>query len=104
LRRRFSQPIWKFHLKHDRASVISIELGRPRLFDLQCSWLDEVIQEGQKTKVFRKDKSSRELAEQVPSMVFGSQLLARVLGAADKIREVKPRVFESLAAQSRTIR
>ncbi len=70
-----------------------------KLFDVQYSWLNEVIQEGQRTKIFRKDKSSQELAEQVLSMAFGSQLVARVLGAADKIRELKERVFESLVIE-----
>lgn len=69
-----------------------------RLLDIQYSWLNEVIREGQKVRSFRKDKTSKALTNYVLSIAFGSQLLSRAMGDPSKIREMKDLILESISA------
>lgn len=49
-----------------------------KMLGFQEQWLAGIIAEGQKKKVFRKDRTARNLARLLMSVSFGSQWLARV--------------------------
>jgi TetR/AcrR family transcriptional repressor of nem operon len=62
----------------------------------QLSWLKRVIEEGQQQKIFRRDLTSRELAELVLSVGLGSQLLARAMMEPEGIRKMKEQSLKIL--------
>lgn len=72
-----------------------------KLYTARFAWLKTVIEKGQAQKVFRKDKSSGELANLVLAVGFGAQLTARVTDDPNQIKELKQQVLEILTLGQR---
>lgn len=68
-----------------------------KVFDLQETWLRDVIREGQKQKLFRQDQTASELASLVMSLGLGAQLRARAKLKPDEIRKAKEGALKMLA-------
>lgn len=73
-----------------------IKKALSKLYQKQFDWVDQVIQDGQKKRLFRRDQSSEDLASVVVSMAIGSQFSARILGSAHYIREMKIQAIQFL--------
>ncbi len=67
-----------------------------KMFQFQHAWLKQVIEEGQKAKLFRKDQNSEELADLVLASGLGSQLVARVSGDPEKVKRIKDQALKIL--------
>lgn len=70
-----------------------------KLFVYQKKWIQGVIEEGQKKKVFKKDSSSEDLAELIIAIAWGAQLIARVCECPDNIKTAKAQALHVLAAR-----
>lgn len=58
------------------------------------TWLEEVIKDGQKNKIFRTDINANELSKLIYSQVMGSQLQAKILGKPNLILDSSDLVIE----------
>jgi len=67
----------------------SLKKPLTKMFLFQRQWLKNVIEEGQKKKVFRKDRDAKDLAELVMSIGLGSQLMARLTEKPEDIQRLK---------------
>jgi TetR/AcrR family transcriptional repressor of nem operon len=67
-----------------------------KMFLFQNTWLQKVIEEGQKKKVFRKDQTSKELADLIQSIGFGAQLIARMTEDPNSIKNRKEQALQLL--------
>lgn len=74
----------------------SVKKSVDQMGRLQLDWLEGVIKKGQKEKVFRGDRPSRDLALAVFSMGLGAQLIARGIREIDTIRQMKEQAFKLL--------
>ena len=59
------------------------------LADERRGWIENVIAEGQKKKIFRKDLSARALSDLMLTLGFGSQQIARLANDPEKIKSLK---------------
>lgn len=67
-----------------------------KMLDDQRSWLISVIEQGQKKRLFRKDKKARELAELVISAYLGVQMLGKMGADLANIDFMKGTILDSL--------
>jgi len=59
------------------------------LFQMQAAWVQSVVKDGQKKKIFRSDISSGDLANMIISSGIGSQFSSRVLEEPQYIQNIK---------------
>jgi TetR/AcrR family transcriptional repressor of nem operon len=67
-----------------------------KVFAEQVQWLELIITDGQRKKIFRRDLPARELAELVVSAGLGSQKTARISGDEERVRSVKTSLLKLL--------
>jgi TetR/AcrR family transcriptional repressor of nem operon len=62
----------------------------------QKKWVADIITRGQKERIFRTDKTSKQLSEYVLSNYIGSQILARVSARPECVADIKQSVLEQI--------
>ena len=67
-----------------------------KMYDEQTEWIQKVLKEGQKQKVFRRDLACKDLASVILSLSIGSQFSARVLQNAEHIQLIKVQALQFL--------
>ncbi len=60
-----------------------------KMYEEQTEWIQKVVKEGQKQKIFRRDLGCKDLAAVVVSLSIGSQFSARILQSAEHIQFIK---------------
>lgn len=66
------------------------------LYKVQLDWIREVIREGQKKKIFKRDQLDKDLANLVVSVAIGSQFSARILEDPSYIKGIKAQAIAIL--------
>lgn len=74
----------------------SVRESLARLAEERRKWVESVVIEGQKKKVFRHDMTSKALAELVVTLGYGAQQVARLSGNPERIKSVKKEMLQLL--------
>jgi TetR/AcrR family transcriptional repressor of nem operon len=69
-----------------------------QIADERRKWVESIIVEGQKKKIFRRDMSTKTLTELVVTLGFGAQQVARITGDPERIKSVKKEMLNLLSS------
>jgi TetR/AcrR family transcriptional regulator, transcriptional repressor for nem operon len=71
-----------------------------QIYDLRLTWITDVIQEGQKKKIFRRDFKSENLARLAMTCGFGAQQISRLSNDSESVLNIKKDVMKILKAEA----
>lgn len=73
-----------------------VRTSAAEMAEFLVDWIQSVIEEGQRTKVFRTRIPARKLARSIMAMGLGAQMTARLLKDTDVIQETRAQALELL--------